>query len=172
MRKHNGMRPQDIVLLLQIVAKEGMDWRMKDLANDLLISPSEVTESLARSVKAGLLSDGKRHVMKGALQEFLVHGIRYVFPVRAGDMARGIATSHSAPPLIDHIASNVKYVWPYPDGDDLGLGIEPLIQNVPLASLQDPKLYKLLALVDAFRAGRSREREIGALELEKILWKA
>ncbi len=166
------MRPQDIVLLLQIVAKGEMDWRMKDLAKDLALSPSEVTESLARSVKAGLMSDGKRHVMKGALKEFLVHGIRYVFPVRAGDMTRGIATSHSAPPLIDHITSNVKYVWPYGDGDDWGLCIEPLIQNVPLAALQDPVLYKLLALVDAFRAGRSREREIGALELDKILWKA
>jgi len=31
--------------------------------------------------------------------------------------------------------------------------------------MKDPKLYELLALVDAIRAGRAREREIAAREL-------
>jgi DNA-binding Lrp family transcriptional regulator len=172
MRKHNGMRPQDIVILLKIIDKEGQEWRMKDLASELGISASEVTESIERSVKAGLMSESKRYAMKGALKEFLVHGIRYVFPTRAGKEVRGISTAHSAPPLNDHIVFNVKYVWPYADGPDYGLAIEPLVDSVPRATLNDPVLYKLLALVDAFRAGRAREREIGELELEKILWQA
>ncbi len=73
-----------------------------------MISSSEATESIERSVTAGLSSDGKKHMMKGALKEFLVHGIRYMFPVRARDMVRGMANSHSAPPLIDHIVADVK----------------------------------------------------------------
>ncbi|MBL0019144.1 MAG: hypothetical protein IPP17_22645 [Bacteroidetes bacterium] len=91
MRTQRGMRPQGIVLLLKIVAKDGMEWRMKDLLAELMISSSEATESIERSVTAGLSSDGKKHMMKGALKEFLVHGIRYMFPVRARDMVRGMA---------------------------------------------------------------------------------
>ena len=33
------------------------------------------------------------------------------------------------------------------------------------AALQDPRLYELLALVDAIRDGRAREREIAVREL-------
>jgi hypothetical protein len=33
------------------------------------------------------------------------------------------------------------------------------------AALQDPKLYELLALVDAIREGRARERELAIREL-------
>ncbi len=118
MRKHKGMRPQEIVLRLKIVTKDGVEWRMKDLTAELMISSSEVTESIERSVTAGLMRDGKKHVMKVALKEFLVHCIRYVFPVRARDIVRGMATSHSAPPRIDHIVADVKYVWPNPEGED------------------------------------------------------
>ena len=35
----------------------------------------------------------------------------------------------------------------------------------PDEPLQDPRLYELLALVDAIRDGRSREREIAVREL-------
>ena len=45
MRKHNGMRPQDIVVLLKIAAKKNAPWMMKDLAAELKISPSEVSEA-------------------------------------------------------------------------------------------------------------------------------
>jgi hypothetical protein len=38
-----------------------------------------------------------------------------------------------------------------------------------MAALRDDKLYELLALVDAIRDGRAREREIAARELKKRL---
>ena len=50
MKKHSGMRPQDIVILLKIATYGDNNWYMKDIANDLFISPSEVSESLNRSV--------------------------------------------------------------------------------------------------------------------------
>jgi hypothetical protein len=40
---------------------------------------------------------------------------------------------------------------------------------VPDAARSDPKLYELLALVDAIRVGRARERKLAESELEKRL---
>jgi hypothetical protein len=38
-RKHNGMRPQDLVVLLKIIILKNKDLQLKDLANSLYISP-------------------------------------------------------------------------------------------------------------------------------------
>ena len=46
MKKHSGMRPHDIVVLLKIAAKEDQSWLMKDLSIELGISASEISESL------------------------------------------------------------------------------------------------------------------------------
>lgn len=45
------------------------------------------------------------------------------------------------------------------------LGLEPLYKSVPQAALRDPILYQFLALVDAIRDGRARERKIAEREL-------
>ena len=56
MKKHNGMRPHDVVILLKIIALDNENWMMKDIANTLYISSSEVSESLKRSAWAGFIS--------------------------------------------------------------------------------------------------------------------
>ena len=99
MKKMNGMRPQDIVILLKIAAKGSDAWLMKDLANELFISASEVTEALNSNVYAGLLSADKRQIMKSATLDFLKYGLKYVFPQKVGTLVRGIPTAHSALPL-------------------------------------------------------------------------
>jgi hypothetical protein len=50
-----------------------------------------------------------------------------------------------------------------------GYALEPLFETVPLAALEDEKLYELLALVDAIREGRVRERSLATEELVKRL---
>ena len=67
MKKHNGIRPQDVVILLKICILEGQHWFVKDVGFALGISQSEISESLNRSFLAGLLASDKRTVMKGAL---------------------------------------------------------------------------------------------------------
>src|ERR1043165_7218645 len=57
-----------------------LDWRMKDLARELFISQSEISESLNRSYHAQLIDYYKRRVFRLALHEFTVHAIQYVFP--------------------------------------------------------------------------------------------
>lgn len=64
------MRPHDIIVLLKIVAMGDTSWYGKDLAQQLFISNSEISESLNRSAIAGLLSQDKKKVMKKALQTY------------------------------------------------------------------------------------------------------
>ena len=45
----------------------------------------------------------------------------------------------------------------------------PLYPSVPEAALKDEKLHELLALVDALRVGRAREKELAIRELKKRL---
>ena len=51
-------------------------------------------------------------------------------------------------------------VWPYPTGSQRGTSFEPLYKQAPKAALRDSGLYELLALVDALRDGRARERKL------------
>ena len=62
MKKHNGMRPQDIVVLIKIISLQQPDWKNIDIANAILISPSEVSEALNRCKIAGLIDSKKRKV--------------------------------------------------------------------------------------------------------------
>lgn len=167
MKKHSGMRPHDIVVLLKIAAKSNQNWMMKDLAAELDISPSEISESLHRSAYAGLLSGDKKRLMKMALLEFLQYGLKYVYPQHPGALVRGIATAYSAPPLSEQIISDEAIVWPYAEGKVRGQALEPLYSGAPKACLKDIKLYELLALTDALRIGRAREKNIALKELEK-----
>ena len=67
MKQHKGMRPQDIVILLKIAALKDKQWLAKDLARELNISASEVSESLNRSKLAMLISADKKLIMKNNL---------------------------------------------------------------------------------------------------------
>lgn len=142
---------------------------MKNIAHDLNISPSEVSESLYRSSQAELLDTSKKNVNKLALHEFLIHGIRYVFPQSPGPIVRGTRTAHSAPPLNKLISSEENYVWPDATGDSKGQAIEPLYPSLVQASKQDSFLYRSLALIDALRVGRVREQNYAKKELEKMI---
>lgn len=169
MNKHNGMRPQDVVVLLKIATLEDQTWFGKDLAAALFISPSEVSESLNRSSFAGLLDNDKRKLMRQSFLEFLEHGFKFVFPIQPGPIVRGIPTAHSAAPLNKLIQSKEFYVWPDALGDHRGQAIEPLHPGVVKAAKVDPELYELLSLLDALRIGRTREKQIALKELRNRL---
>jgi hypothetical protein len=166
MKKHSGMRPHDIVILLKIAAKGTNSWYMKDLSHELSISASEVSESINRSIIAGLIAPNKKRLMKLALLDFLEHGLKYVYPQQPGPIVRGIPTAHAAPPLNEIIVSDEPYVWPSGKGKVRGQSITPLYPSVIDAVQKDEKLYELLALVDAIRVGRAREKEIAIKELK------
>ncbi len=162
------MKPQDIVILLKIVSLNGEPFLQRELAEQLNISKSELSESLHRSVFAALLMPDKKTVMRLGLLEFLKGGLSYVFPTQPGRKVKGIATAHSAPPLNKTIVSeNDIYVWPYAKGNKMGQAIEPLYKLLPDVATKDRELYELLALADALRVGRAREKALAAELLEQ-----
>lgn len=163
--QQSAMKPQDVVLLLKIISMENDNWNQQQTASELFMSQSEVSESVARSKYAGLLDPKGKKVMRLALLDFLEKGVCYAFPQRPGPIVRGVPTAHSASPLNKIIQSTEQYVWPYGKGTVRGQSIMPLYLSVPEAAIKDAKLHELLALVDALRVGRAREKEIAIKEL-------
>jgi hypothetical protein len=168
LKKTAGIKPQDLLVLLKIVALHNSHWRMIDLANQLFISQSEISEALFRTRTARLVDDSRKKVNKESLLEFLEHGIKYVFPGRPGAITRGIPTAHSAAPLSTMVQSGETiYVWPDVEGKVRGEAIEPLYPTVPKAAKIDERFYELVALADALRIGRPREIKLATAELRK-----
>ena len=101
------------------------------------------------------------------LKEFLIHGVKYCFPAEQGKLTRGIPTSYAASPLNSTIvqSDDPPPVWPYARGEARGMALSPIHRAAPAAALKDTKLYEMLALLDAVRIGRAREREIASREL-------
>jgi DNA-binding Lrp family transcriptional regulator len=164
------LKPQDIVVLLKLVDAPTGEKTFPKLAEALGISASEVHAAVKRAVGSGLVDGQSRSVRKGALSEFLVHGLRYVFPAEWSGISRGVPTSYAASPLRVRFAEGeFPPVWPHPEGTSRGEGLIPLYKSVPAAALRDPQLYEWLALVDAVRAGRARERKLAVEEIERRL---
>lgn len=164
------LKPQDLLVLLKLHLWEGKSWRYSDLATSLGMSASEVHAGLKRSATAKLYNSEAQQVLLPHLQELLIHGLKYIYPVVPGTMVRGIPTAHATSPLREMIVSNAEpYVWAADFGEVRGLAIEPLYPSVPLAVQTDPALHELLGLVDALRCGRVREQQLAATVLAERL---
>jgi hypothetical protein len=76
--------------------------------------------------------------------------------------------------LKDEIISGEEdaYVWPYAKGNMRGTAVKPLSENAPKAVLKDDRLYDLLALVDAIRIGKVRERNLAVKKLTILIEKS
>ena len=166
-----GLKPQDVVVLLKIALSEQGRWSFNSLAHELVMSPSEVHAAAKRAIQAGLLSESTRQPNRSALLELIVHGIKYVFAPERGGITRGLPTGYAAPPLNKKIAQSDELppVWPDAEGTVRGEALMPLYRSVPAAARKDPKLYECLALVDAVRSGRARERKLAESMLTSIL---
>jgi len=165
------LKPQDIYILLKLVAMGENQWSYASVAGDLFMSASEVHAGIKRAMAARLMSSDSVRPLKKSLEEFLIHGVKYAFPPDHGGLTRGVATGYAAPPLKDIITqpNEPPPVWPDPEGNTRGYEFSPLYKTVPKAAAKDAKLYELLAIVDAIRDGRAREREIAVKELKARL---
>ena len=168
-----SLKPQDICVLLKIFVLDRSPWSYTQLAYELGMSASEVHAGVKRATEASLmrLEEGWGSPDAGALDELLVHGVRYVFTPAHSGLTRGMPTSFAAPPLrsmLDHDAGPPP-VWPDTEGDVRGYGFSPLYRSVPFAARRDPRLYELLALVDAIRGGAEAARAAAIRELRTRL---
>ena len=163
------LKPQDLVVLLKLLTLPERSAPYQWLAGELEMSPSEVHAALKRAIRSHLArKEGARiRPIVANLEEFLLHGARYAFPAEPGTVTRGVPTSYAADPLKRHFRSgnDPVPVWPDPQGTVRGVALSPLYRSVPAAARKDPEFHQLLALVDALRSGRARERELAAREI-------
>lgn len=108
------MKSQDVVVLLKLVSLEdeerslgqqparhgfvtGEDpYSVRGLEAVLGISKTEVGASIKRSIASGLaikdIKTGHPKPNRRQLREFIVHGLKFVFPAKPGSMQRGLAS--------------------------------------------------------------------------------
>ena len=167
------LKPQDVLFLLKLVARGKKPWSFNKLALELGMSPSEVHGAAKRALAARLAVKEDQTIRPNIrnLDDFLFHGIQYVFVPERGGLNRGMPTAHACAPMDAWIVpdNDPPPVWPDPEGEVRGESFSPLYKSAPVAARNDPELYQLLALVDAIRGGRARERDIAKKELSKRL---
>ncbi len=170
------MKGQDLLVALAMIATEegALEPRhaapiaFADLARVAGMSTSETHAAVKRLRKAGLVSR-ERRVLRHALAELLLHGVKYVFPAERGPPSLGVPTASSAPALHGAFPEADLVVWPSPAGSVRGPSLEPLYRSAPEAALGDDRLYELLALVDCLRSGRAREQALAKKRLSAAL---
>lgn len=169
-----SLKPQDVLVLLKLVALGDEPWTYASMGANLEMSASQVHSAIRRAIRSDLAYEDNDQVRVHIrnLEEFLVHGMRYVFVPERGAMSRGIATLTSAPPIAAlFLDSEEPVVWPDPLGNVRGESLSPIYKTAPEAARDDPALYELLVIADALRAGRAREKQAAKKELKKRLRK-
>ena len=169
------MKSLDIVVLCKLLSyeKDKQAWTYQKLSKESLIPIGEVHASIKRLVKSNLYNEVNKVVNRKSMEEFLLHGMQYVFPPEYLPIERGVGTSHNGPVLnkefdtTDH--SIEKYVWPYYKGKEKGIGIKPLSKRLAEAALKDIYLHKLLSVIDALRAGKARDKNFALSFLKSEL---
>lgn len=184
-----SIKSQDIYILFKLVCLQqesqsgssiacnlADQYSVRALGAGLDVSKTEVSTSIRRSIDIGMAikdrKSGYPKANKKALLEFVVYGLKYVFPAKPAEIVRGVPTAFSAPVLKDKLLSlgDYLYVWPYAEGCEKGQSIQPLFKSVPKTALKDDCLYEYLALVDAIRLGNAREANLAAEMLKEKLF--
>ena len=167
------LKPQDVFIALKLLVLDQEPWSYVKLANALCMSASEINAGIKRGLQAGLLVHGIQgqspYANKQAMEEFLIHGVKYAFPPDLGSPVRGMVTMYAAPSVAGEFIfdENNPPVWPYAQGNRRGPSFSPLYKSVPQAAEQDAELYALLVLVDMIRGGRARERQYAEKKLRE-----
>ncbi|MEX1117474.1 MAG: hypothetical protein WEB60_01645 [Terrimicrobiaceae bacterium] len=145
------------------------------VAKEIGMSASEFHGAVQRLAHAGLIEQDSRTSRGRPVEEFLFYGVPYAFPARQGAPTRGVPTSHMAAPLNALLAASTGTlgpVWPDSKGKARGYAIDPLHPSAPSATGADPAFYEMLALIDALRDGRTRERQLARQELHRRIFPA
>lgn len=173
------LKPQDIFIALKLVALGNRRWTYVQLAHELHMSASEINAGVKRGIRARLLSQplergGNPRPIIMALEEFLIHGIKYAFPPDRGEITYGVPTGHAGPHTMGETwqAEEIPPVWPHPKGSLKGYAYSPLYSSAADAAMDDPLLHEILALVDILRDDRARDRNQAAKVLSQVFKKA
>lgn len=167
MQQSIALKPQDVALLVKLLAYKSETWRQVDIAQELGLSQGEIAKSLSRLSKAGLINE--KRVNRSSALEFILHAIKYVFPVEVGALAVGVPTGISAPIHEKMVVQSDEdvYVWALAKGKKRGQLIKPFYPNLAEAVLKDSEFYGLMSAIEILRVGRARERKLAEQYLER-----
>lgn len=165
------LQSSDVYVLCGLVAADDPSWTYRDLAKRLEVPHPLVQRALARAQEAGLYSAESRRVHRPNLEEFLLHGLRFVAPAKLGAVVPGIPAGWAAPPVSQRIreSGDLPPVWPAADGRVRGQALTPLHNSAASAVKRFPRLGQLLAIIDSLRAGDPRVRSVAAKMLVEFL---
>ncbi len=162
----------DLLVALKIASLKNAGASVRQLGQELGMSKSSVAQSLHRLRARELLRkvESGRQLNRLALRDCLEHAARWIAPAEIGDYELGLPTAHASEPLSGKLLGDADpLVMPLAHGPVRGRAVTPLHPLAPKAAQRDPALYRLLALVDALRIGRARERAIASAELAASL---
>lgn len=179
-----GIKSQDVLLMLKLLCLEQQEqtagmgdisacYTTRALEEETGISKSQISLSINRCIDIGLAKKDRKtgvpRVNAKALVDFIIHGLKFVFPAKPAEITRGIATAFAAPILNEKLmsAGDMVPVWPDASGKTKGQSVEPLCKSITYAASRDAELYGLLALVDAIRIGHSRESGLAIVMLKE-----
>lgn len=165
------MRNIDLLILLKLVVWPSTKWSYQQLGESVYMVASQAHKAISNSGVAGLYDNNRNRINFSALEEFLIHGVKYVFPAEIGGNVQGIATAYDALPLKGQLMqSSEPYLWEYAGGKLSGISLKPIHPLVPKCSLDDIKFYEIFSLLDVLRLGESvRAVNIAKKELLKRL---
>lgn len=175
------LKPHDILVTLKLLQTQESDTAptYAELATALKLSASEVHSAVTRALESGLLRKplppAKRTMpvpAKAALAEFLISGVKYVWPATRGALTRGVPTAGSlagVAQLLGMPEPPAPLVWAYPEGQIRGESLQPLYARAAEITLHDPELHEWLALIDIMRLKTGREAALAAAAIQKKL---
>lgn len=176
------LKPQDILVLVRllIARKRREAVTYPQLSQWTGLSASETHAAVRRGTACGLLTgipaSGAGSFpwspAPAACEEFLFHGLKYVFPLEIGAEQRGIPTGTSAPGINEgsqSVLEGSEWVWPHAEGTEKGISIKPLYRTVPQVVLSDDTLHQAMAALDLLRCPSHRPRRLGEEWLKEHL---
>ena len=166
------LKSQDVYVAFKLIALGKRPWTYGKLSGDIFMSASETNSAVKRAISAGLIrqplgEEKNPQPIIPAIEEFIVHGIRYAFPPELGAMVRGVPTGFSAPSMSGDLLDDGQppFVWPWEQGSTRGMAFSPLYKTAPQAVQIDAVFYELLSLVDCIRESSSRGRDVAESKL-------
>jgi hypothetical protein len=165
------IQPADIYILAGLLAAEESVWTYRELAQLLDVPHPLVQRALQRAEEADLYSSADRGVHRPNMEEFLLHGLRYLAPAKLGAVVPGVLAAWAAPPMARriHESGDLPPVWPAASGRTRGQALSPLHGAAVAAVAKLPRLGELLAVIDSLRAGDIRVRSVAAELLATML---
>lgn len=173
MLKTDYLRAQDVLAACKLLSlgRARREWTYSALASDLGLSAGEAHNAVDRCRRGGLLLPS-REISAPVLRDLLIVAVPRIFYAQRGEIAAGVVTGTSAPPLRGRFKISkhaLPLVWPSEDGvGRRGESVAPVYPTAALAA-RDELVYELLALVDVLRVGGVSDRDRATEIMDELL---